>query len=273
MLANMTAGYPDFVQNATFIRDFYENPFRHWTVEERIAIGLSTPRLFAPGTNWDYSHTNYVILGQALEKITGKPLDVLIQENVLDPLGLQNTVASETAEIPQPVLHAFSGERRQALGIPAGTPFLEESTYWDPSWTLAAGSVETTNIYDMTATAEAIGEGTLLLPDSHQAQIAPDLLGFGSPLAGCPNCHTLDEDYNYGLGVVRHGDWLLQIPLFGGYGAVEAYLPGEKIAVAVATTYTRASFDDQGNYLHGNASQVIFKSIADYLAPGSRPKS
>src|SRR5215210_4652953 len=61
MLTNMTAGYPDYVQNPKLIQSVYENPFRQWTPEELIAIGLSTPRLFAPGANWDYSHTNYVI--------------------------------------------------------------------------------------------------------------------------------------------------------------------------------------------------------------------
>ncbi|HZA91353.1 MAG TPA: serine hydrolase domain-containing protein, partial [Gemmatimonadales bacterium] len=125
MLANMTAGYPDFVQNPKLDEILYGDPFKLWTTEEQIDVGLSTPRVFAPGTNWDYSHTDYVILGVALEKITGQPLDVALKEQVLDPMGLGNTVASLTAEIPGPVLHAFTSERRQALGIPNGTRFYE----------------------------------------------------------------------------------------------------------------------------------------------------
>ena len=269
MLANMTAGYPDYVQNAQFVKAFYADPFRQWTPQEKIAIGLSTPRLFEPGTNWDYAHTNYVILGLALEKITGKPLATLLQENILGPLNLKNTQSFQTALIPEPVLHAFSSERREALGITPATHFYEESTYWNPSWTLARGAIQTTNIYDMTATAVAVGEGTLLSPKSHQAQVGPDLLGFGSPLEGCPACHTLDNVYNYGLGVVLSGSWILQNPLFGGYGAVEAYLPSKKIAIAVVTTYGEGSFDEKGNY--ENASQAIFKAIGAYLAPEDPP--
>jgi CubicO group peptidase (beta-lactamase class C family) len=266
MLANMTAGYPDFVQNPKLDEILYGDPFKLWTTEEQIDVGLSTPRVFAPGTNWDYSHTDYVILGVALEKITGQPLDVALKEQVLDPMGLRNTVASLTAEITEPVLHAFTSERRQALGIPNGTRFYEESTYWNPSWTIAQGAIQTTNIVDMTTTAVAVGEGTLLSPESHQAQIAPDLLGFGAPLEGCPNCHTLDETYNYGLGVVRSGDWILQNPLFAGYGAVTGYLPEQKIAVAVATTFGEGAFDDQGNYKYSSHSE-IFAAIGTYLAP------
>src|SRR3712207_7143694 len=46
---------------------------------------------------------------------------------------------------------------RQALGIPPGTPFLEESTYWNPSWTFAKGAIQTTDIVDLTTTAAAVG--------------------------------------------------------------------------------------------------------------------
>src|SRR5215212_1098429 len=266
MLANLTAGYPDYVQNAAFVSAIYADPFRQWTPEEQIAISLSTPQVFAPGTNWDYSHSDYVILGQALEKITGQPLDVALQEQVLGPMALPNTVAWATPEISEPVLHAFSSERRQALRIPTGTRFYEESTYWNPSWTLAKGAIQTSDIVDMTTTAEAVGEGTLLSPESHQAQIAPDLLGFGKPLAGCPACHTLNETYNYGLGVVLSNDWILQNPLFAGYGAVAGYLPAEKIAIAVATTYDEGAFDDEGNYKY-SSHQEIFGAIGTQLAP------
>lgn len=269
MLANMTAGYPDYVQNKRLDEELYANPFRQWTPKEQIDIGLSTPRVFEPGTNWDYSHTNYVILGLALEKITGRPLADLLQENILDPLNLEDTTSSSTAAIPEPVLHAFTSERREALGIAPSTRFYEESTFWNPSWTLARGSVQTTNIYDMTATAVAIGEGTLLSLESHRAQVGPDLLGFGAPLEGCPSCHKLDEVYSYGLGVVLSGAWILQNPLFAGYGGTEAYLPSKKIAIAVVTTYGEKGFDEQGRY--GNASQEIFKAIGTYLAPEAPP--
>ena len=271
MLANMTAGYPDYVQNPDFAPALYADPFRQWTPDEQIALTLSTPRIFAPGTNWDYSHSNYVILGQALEVITGQPLDVLLQEQVLGPLGLTNTRGSSTAAIPEPVLHTFTSERREALGIAPGTRFYEESTYWNPSWTLPAGSIQTTNIADMTATAVAVGEGTLLSPESHAAQVEPRLLGFGAPLEGCPNCNTLNEAYSYGLGVVLNGAWILQNPLFAGLGSVTAYLPPAKIAIAVATTFAENSFTADGNNPSERASSAIFAQIGAYLAPEFPP--
>jgi CubicO group peptidase (beta-lactamase class C family) len=273
MLANMTAGYADHVQDEGFLAASNADPFRQWTPQELIAISIAKPHVFEPGTNWDYSHTGYVILGQALEKITGKPMATLMQEQILGPLGLTNTIGSSTPAIPEPVLHSFTSERRKALGVDSDVRFYEESTFWNPSWTIAEGAIQTTNIYDMTATAEAVGTGSLLSPESHRAQIAPDLLGFGSPLKGCPNCHTLDQTYNYGLGVVLAGPWLLQNPLFSGCGSLEAYLPSKGIAVAIAVTFDEESFDEQGNYLYGFASQNILAAIGAYLAPDAAPKA
>ena len=269
MLANMTAGYPDYVNTDQFAADAYANPFRGWTPEDLIAISLAQGRAFAPGQNWAYSHTDYVILGLALEAITGTPLDLLLRELVLDPLGLVNTASFATPQIPEPVLHAFTSERRAALGIPAGTRFYEESTFWDPSWTIARGAIQTTTIADMTTSAAAIGEGTLLSPDSHRAQTEKALAGFGSALAGCVTCRALTSQVSYGLGIWLVGDWLLQNPSFGGYGAFMAYLPARKIALAVSVTVAEDAFDDQGNFLTPNAAQPIGIAIGGLLAPES----
>src|SRR5437667_631549 len=106
-----------------------------------------------PGTNWSYAHTNFMILGEILSKIGGKPLDVLLKEKVLVPMGLKNTTASETSEIPTPILHAYDSERRAALKIPADIPFYAEATFFNAQWGTPMGANETTNIDDMITTA------------------------------------------------------------------------------------------------------------------------
>jgi CubicO group peptidase (beta-lactamase class C family) len=267
MLANMTSGYPDYVLDEDMIADNYDDPFRIWTPHELIAFGVFKPLLFDPGTNWSYSHTGYVILGQVLQKISGKPLADLMQEKIFTPLKLDNTKASITAEIPAPVLHAFSSERRAALGVPADARFYEESTFWNPSWTTAPGAVQTTNIYDLTKSAEAIGTGKLLSPASHRAQVGPELMGFGSQTPECQTCRTLDEEHAYGLGVFLRGKWIVQPPLFGGYAATGAYHPEEKIAIGVVATFQEEAFDEKGAYKYGNVAETLFTAIGAYLAP------
>jgi CubicO group peptidase (beta-lactamase class C family) len=269
-LANMTSGYVDYVIGNTAMNDaLYADPFRQWTTKELLAFAVDQPLRYVPGTNWDYAHTNYVLLGLALEKATGQPMPELLSDNVLKPLGLTSTANSDTAYVPAPVLHAFTSERRAALRIPDGTPFYEESTYWNPSWTITHGAIQTSNIYDLEATAVGIGSGKLLSKESYHKLVSTDLRGKTRAQPGCTTCAPMSEGYTYGMGIVISGDWLLQNPMFAGYSAVEAYLPGEKIAIAVAATFAPEAFDAQGDY--SNASEALFRRIGAELAPDHAP--
>lgn len=268
-LARMTSGIPDYVQQPELAAANYTDPFKQWTPEELLSYVAGKPLIYPPGTNWNYSHSNYVILGLALEKITGEPVDKLIQDRVLDPLGLDNTTDPGTAAITEPVLHTFTSERRAQLGIAQSVPFYEESTFWNPSWTITRGAIQTTNIYDMTATAVAVGEGTLLSPASHQLQVSTDLRGFGSPVEGCATCFTQSVGYSYGVGQVTTGNWTLQNPMFSGFAGAEGYLASEKLAVAVAVTFAPEAFDGDG--LYTNQADALWRQIGARLVPNDPP--
>ena len=269
-LAQMTSGYVDYViGNTEFETALYQDPFRQWEPDQILGFATSKPLLYEPGTNWNYAHTNYVLLGRALEKATGQDMPQLLEDKVLRPLGLTNTTNSFTPEIPAPVLHAFSSERRQALKIPGGTPFYEESTYWNPSWTITHGAVQTTNIFDMEASASGLGSGKLLSKSSYDRFKSTDLRGKTRTQPGCTTCMELNDSYTYGMGIVISGDWLLQNPLFAGEAGVMAYLPAKKISMAIAVTYQPEAFDEQGNY--PNEAAKLFTRIAKELAPDDAP--
>ena len=154
-----------------------------------------------------------MILGEILAKIGGKPLDALVNEKVLTPMGLRDTTATPTSDIPAPALHTFSGERRPVLGIPANnTTFSEEATYWNTQWGTPMGANQTTTIDDLVTTAAAVGTGSLLSKASYTAMTAPSLLGLGRKEPACePSCFTQIPVYTFGLGVIRSGSWVMQI--------------------------------------------------------------
>ena len=276
-LAQMTTGYTDFViGNAEVDAMLYTDPFRQWTPEELLQTVTSKPLLYRPGTNWNYAHTNYLILGLALEKATGRRMSDLMQEKVLGPLGLANTTdpGPGAPTIPEPALHAFTSERRQQLGIPAGTRFYEESTYWNPSWTITRGAIQTSNIFDVNATAVAVGTGKLLTPESYRAMISTGLRGKTTALPGCATCFPQSEGYSYGLGIVTTGDWVMQDPLFSGEAGAFAYLPSKKVAVALALTFTEDAFAPDGSYkseVGSNAADPVWRQIAAVVAPEDPP--
>jgi CubicO group peptidase (beta-lactamase class C family) len=241
MLITCTSGYADYVTDDGFLQQLYADPFRAWRPEELIAIGLARPMACDPGTCWAYAHTNFVILGRVLEQATGRPLDALIRDGVLDPLGLADTRSEPTALIQPPVLHAFSAERGR----------YEETTYWDPSWTIAEGSVMTSNIADILTSARAVGEGSLLSPESHALQLAPGTAMFA----------PWNDQRFYGFGVFVINGWIVQNPSFSGYAATMAYLPSRKLAIAVSVTL------EDGSPVQGNASTDVLKTVAALLAP------
>jgi D-alanyl-D-alanine carboxypeptidase len=258
MLANSTSGYADYVPVDSFEDALKKDPFGAWTNDELIKIGTDEPRLYEPGTNWNYAHTNFVILGEALSAITGTPLDELIRERIVEPLGMEGTQSIQTAVIPEPVLHAYSKER--------GT--YEESTFWNPSWTTVEGAVMITDIRDLATSARAIGAGELVSSESHEEQIGPSLVGLGSPTDTCPKSVCVEQlpTAHFGMGTVVLGGWVLQNPEFYGYGAVQAYLPSEDLAIATAATLTENAADGT------NGGMLVFEEIAAALAPDHPPK-
>ncbi|WP_240800397.1 beta-lactamase family protein [Streptomyces sp. ICN441] len=253
MLGASTSGLRDYVTDPKFLAALEAAPFRHWTPEELLAYPAAHPLWYEPSTGWSYSHANFVLLGAALEKISGTPLDELLRQRVMDPLGLAATRDRSTPEIPQPVLHAFTKERG---------PY-EESTFWNPSWTTAPGAVLTTHICDLARSAEAVGTGELLSPAAFRTQLDPGTVGLGGGTKTCPAtvCLKNTDAEHFGLGVLVMNGWILTNPSFSGYAAVQAYLPAERLAIAVATTKGKDTPE-------GNTAQTIMNGIAEALAPG-----
>ncbi|MFI5527432.1 serine hydrolase domain-containing protein [Kitasatospora sp. NPDC051853] len=252
MLGSSTSGLVDYVTSPGFGEGLYADPFRQWTADELIGVTLAQHPWYQPGTNWNYSHANFVLLGAALERITRTPLERLLREKVLDPLGLAETRNGSTPEIPAPVLHAFTAER--------GT--YEESTFWNPSWTTAPGAVQTTDICDLARSAGGIGGGELLSEASRRELLNPGTVGLGHETERCPAhvCLPQTEATHYGMGVVVLGDWVSQHPLFYGYTASQAHLPCERLSIAVTTTKGPGTPD-------GHTAQTITQRIAAALAP------
>lgn len=268
-LANMTSGYADYVYAPEVLEAASRDPFHHWSSDELIRIGTSKPMMFAPGTNWGYSHTNYVILGRVLEKVTGMPLADAMKRYVFAPMNLTHTFGIDTPEMPTPTLHTFTSERREDLGIAPSLPFYEESTYWDPSWTTIAGAVQVTNLSDWTRSMELIGSGTLISRASFADALGPKLVGFGHAEPGCSACRRMTTAFNYGLGVVNVGPWTIQNKAFAGSDASVGYLRSGRIAISVVATYLPAAFDSKGNPAY--ATRKIFGLLVEAVAPSTMP--
>lgn len=88
MLIQHRSGIPNF----TATPDFWNHPAENEQQALERILGL--PANFAPGTKYEYSNTNYLLIGQLIELASGKSKFQYIQDEILLPLGLTDTYAS-----------------------------------------------------------------------------------------------------------------------------------------------------------------------------------
>lgn len=90
-LLNMTSGIPSFSNDVQFNLFVKKHPTKQWSTTETINFVKDKPMLFKPGTRWQYSDINYVLLGMIIEKVTGKSYAQVLKQNILQPLNLSHT--------------------------------------------------------------------------------------------------------------------------------------------------------------------------------------
>lgn len=244
MLMNNTSGYHDWIQgNDAFIDLFYTDPFRRWGEDELLRIALDRGPACEPGTCFHYAHTNYLILGKVLRKVTGTSTAAEIRRRIFRPLGMRQTALSRLAPIPAPALHSYTTER----GV------FEDSTAWSPSWTLGNGTIATATIDDVARIARGVLSGRTLSRHARR-QLTRQFPPTNGPAS--PNLY-----FAQGL-IVRNG-WRLQNPYLNGYMGTAAWLPTKRLAIAVAATRGRAVSEGDDS----NLTDAVFAAIANYLAP------
>lgn len=82
-LLNHTSGIFNYTDDRVFMQTEAMNPV---TQETMLASFRNRPLKFTPGSNWEYSNSNYILLGYIIEKIARKPYERVVQEMIFKPL-------------------------------------------------------------------------------------------------------------------------------------------------------------------------------------------
>ena len=90
MLLNHTSGIPSYTEDLWFLIRYFGLPRKRWQPDELVAVIGNKGLKFEPGSQHEYSNSNYLLLGVVLEKATGKPYGTLLQE-LANQLGLKDT--------------------------------------------------------------------------------------------------------------------------------------------------------------------------------------
>ena len=215
-LATMTSGVATYSDTKVFPGDPGVDPYKVWKPEELMKIGIENSPLFDPGTKFNYSNTNYVLLGLVLEKATGKPIKEQYQEKIIQPLGLEDTSFPDLADnsLADPHAQGYTLQGRSSGEKP------RDATDWNPSWTWTAGMMIST-VDDLLAYGRAMGTGKGLLSPSQQdkriGSLASDVPPFDQP--------PLKGEFGYGLGLMKERGWIGHSGLVLGYTTALYYNP------------------------------------------------
>lgn len=217
-----TSGYQDY-----WPEDYLMKPMQQPTTAQAILDQWAKKPLdFDPGTQWQYSNTNYVIAGLIVEKVSGQKLMDFLREHVFHPLGMRSVWNSDEAKLTQADAMPYI---RYALGP------LRLAPKEGRGWTFAAGELAMT-AHDLAFWDESLIAQKVLKPETYREMFA--------------EVKTKDgKGTHYGLGVsvgdldghrdISHGGEVT------GFVSDNEVLVDDGVAVAVLT-----------NHMAGGASEI-----------------
>lgn len=264
-LLNMTSGLFNVTEDNGLIRAMDAQPEKVWTDQELLGITFAHPPYFPPGGGFDYSNTNYLLLGMIAEQVGGAPLAELMRQRIFDRLGMRDTIlpSRESSAIPEPHPRgyvygsnvelstasdaALAGDKAAAevKAAPGAKP--TDATDWSKSSTYAAGAAIST-VNDMRTWAKALATGQLL-----SAPIQRERMQFGT-------------ESNYGLGVDRSiGGLIGHNGSVSGFQTFVGYQPDKGVTVIVLVNLELAP----NTYLaQGYPADEMAKLIQQEVLPG-----
>jgi D-alanyl-D-alanine carboxypeptidase len=245
-LLKMRSGLYGFTDDPEFAATLDADPTKVWTPQEVLAIGFRHPPLFPPGTAYDYSNTNYVLLGLVAEKVDGKPLAQVFQDRLYCPLGLTQTLfpASSDTSIPDPYSHGYmyGGSAYAMVDMPyppdvqaaaeAGTLQPIDYTNQNPSYAMAAGgAISTAN--DLATWIRALVDGQVFNADLQRQWLdSPQPTDPAEPAA---------PQYGYGIERQSIAPDVTLYYHFGelpGFNSFSGYDPGNKVTLVLWSNLT-----------------------------------
>jgi D-alanyl-D-alanine carboxypeptidase len=228
-LLNHTSGIYDVTTKPGYADSILSNPNRIWTTQELLVRFLSSP-YFPKGQGFQYSNTNYLLLGLIVKAITNSDVSSKIRQLILNPLNLSNTFFAVEESVPDTIAHPW------ANGVDInGTP---RTSLLSSAWSAGAmysNSENMTRWYQLLFGNQVLNAGSM-----------SQMLTF-----------TPQSGLSYGLGVIRYV--ISGRVLFGHSGSIRGYTSS-----FLYDTTSKTSIIVMINQYPGNAymvSSALFNTI------------
>ena len=245
-LLKMRSGIYGYTADPALAAAMDANPGKAWTPQEVLAIAFRHPPQFAPDASYEYSNTNYALLGLIAEKVGGRPLAQQFADRLFGPVGLTQTSlpAADDTSMPAPYSHGYMyGGSFYALAddpypadmqaaAQAGTLQPVDYTNQNSSYATAAGGAIST-ADDLGTWMKALVSGKVFNADYHQQWLTS--LQPEDPAA--PD----GQKYGYGISYQRFGPNAAMFYHGGelpGFNSFMGYDPDNDVALVIWTNLT-----------------------------------
>lgn len=251
-LCNNTSGVFAYDDTPGFVELNISEPQRHWSPDELVDLARSGEPYFAPGSEWMYCNSNFVLLGVIAEQVTGNDLSSEIDARIAGPLGLDSTFLPGGSELGGPHSHGYVDWAGRWGVTEQG---LDDVTYWDPSWGWAAGAMIST-LEDLRVWAKALATGELLSEEMQEERLT---------WVDIPDGESLEM--KYGLGVMSMGGMIGHDGMLWGYNTGMLYYPEKDATIVVL--FNRAMDQQDGVWITYDLLYTM--AAASILFPGEMP--
>lgn len=220
-LMNHSSGLVRYEFKEQFTKDLTANPEKVWKPAELVAYLLDEKPPFEAGKGWDYSDTNYIVLGMIIEKVTGRQFYDEVNRRLLKPLKLTDTIPQDGPRL-KGVVQGYAGANNPFGGTDA--MIVNGKFAINPQFEWTGGGYAST-AQDLARWAKMIYEGKAFSPE-----LLPHVLeGVPAPMLG--------RETRYGLGVIIRkttvGTSYGHSGFFPGYMTDMMYFPEHEVAIAV----------------------------------------
>ncbi|MES5820716.1 serine hydrolase domain-containing protein [Streptomyces sp. RG80] len=220
---------------------------RVFSYQELVDLSLKEPRTTEPGVSYQYSNTNFVVVGMLIEKLTGKPVAKEYQSRIIGPLGLRNT------SYVHPDTRIAGLQVRGYLHPDEEGGALVDSTEQTVSWAQSAGAIISSPT-DLNVFVIALMRGKLLSPKMLEA------------MTTVTPTDTTNTRF-YGLGLRRY-DLSCGTQVYGHTGTVQGYY-----TYAFATRDGRRSLSAMANTSNRGSANTALGGTLEAAFCGKKPAS
>jgi D-alanyl-D-alanine carboxypeptidase len=224
-MLQMTSGIPDYLDTSAFLEAVDEAPTTFWTPEQVLEFAYDEPAKFAPGTDYYYSNSNYILAQIIIERLSGKTLAEVLEETVFIPAGMTDCYLETADNFAENIIRGYDNadDGDQLVDV----------TEINDGVGLGDGGVVCT-LDSLAKFLPALMDGDILGSDvlAEMLKSVPvrDLAPYGLGI-------DVEEDGEFGRTVGHSG-------ATSGFATLIKYLPEDNLSVVAITNYVESAVLD-----------------------------